>query len=150
MRRLTVSTQEEATAALAQIRSGERTLEDLAREKSLDLTSKSAGGDLGWLPRGLESSQFDDAAFRLSTGEISEPVVTPQGWEVLELVGKETRPLTEEQFDRLKAKTMDQWMREARDRSATLRRSSRAAAGAPSGAPIRVSCTVAPVGDRCV
>jgi parvulin-like peptidyl-prolyl isomerase len=121
VRRLTVSTQEEATAALADIRSGERTLEDLTREKSLDLTSKSAGGDLGWLPRGLESSQFDDAAFRLSTGEISEPVVTPQGWEVLELLGKETRPLTEEQLDRLKAKTMDQWIREARD-SPTVRK----------------------------
>jgi len=121
VRRLTLSSQEEATAALAQVRSGERTLEDLAQEKSIDLTSKSAGGDLGWLPRGLESSQFDEAAFRLAIGEISDPVVTPQGWEVLELLGKETRALTDEQIDRLKAKTMDQWMREARD-SPTVRR----------------------------
>ncbi|SRR5579885_3056319 len=125
VRRLTLGSQEDATAALAQIRSGERTLEDLAREKSIDLTSKSAGGDLGWLPRGLESSQFDEAAFRLAPGEISDPVVTPQGWEILELLGKEVRPLTDDQLDRLKAKTMDQWMREAREGPSVRRELSR-------------------------
>src|SRR5262245_51295309 len=80
-RRLTVATQEEATAALAAIHSGEQTLEDLARDKSLDLLSKQAGGDLGWLPRGVDSPQFDDAAFLLREGEVGEPVVSPQGWE---------------------------------------------------------------------
>ena len=79
-RRLTVATQEDATAALAQIRSGEATLEDVAREKSQDLLSKSQGGDLGWLPRGIESPQFDEQAFRLGIGEIGDPVTTPQGW----------------------------------------------------------------------
>ncbi len=114
VRRLTVGTQEEATAALAQIRSGEKTLEELAREKSLDLTSRNAGGDLGWLPRGLESPQFDEAAFRLQVGEISEPVVTPQGFEILQVLGKETRPVAPDQFDRLSLRRMEQWLRQAR------------------------------------
>jgi parvulin-like peptidyl-prolyl isomerase len=120
-RRLTVSTQEEATAALAQIRSNERTLEDLAREKSIDLLSKTAGGDLGWLPRGIDSPQFDDAAFRLSVGEIGDPVLTAQGWEVLQLLEKESRPLSEEHLDRIKAKAMDEWLRDARDGPAVRR-----------------------------
>jgi len=121
VRRLTVSTQEEATAALAQIRSGERTMEDLAREKSIDLLSKTAGGDLGWLPRGIDSPQFDDAAFRLSVGEIGDPVLTSQGWEVLQLLEKETRPLSEEHLDRIKAKAMDEWLRDAREGPAVRR-----------------------------
>jgi len=120
-RRLTVATQEEATAALAQIRSGERTLADLAQEKSIDLLSKSNAGDLGWMPRGIDSPQFDDTAFRISVGEISDPYVSPQGWEIIELLGKETRPVTDEQMDRLKARVMDQWMRDARE-SPTVRR----------------------------
>jgi len=120
-RRLTVSTQEEATAALAQIRSNERTLEDLAREKSIDLLSKTAGGDLGWLPRGIDSPQFDDAAFRLSVGEIGDPVLTAQGWEVLQLLEKESRPLSEEHLDRIKGKAMDEWLRDAREGPAVRR-----------------------------
>jgi len=121
VRRLTVGTQEEATAALAQIRTGEKTLEELAREKSLDLTSRNAGGDLGWLPRGIESTQFDDAAFRLQIGEISEPVVTPQGFEILELLGKETRPVSPDQLDRLSLRRMEQWLRQAREDPAVRR-----------------------------
>jgi parvulin-like peptidyl-prolyl isomerase len=115
VRRLIVATQEEATAALAQIRSGEATLEELAREKSLDLLSKSAGGDLGWLPRGIESPQFDEAAFRLAVGELSEPVVTPLGWEIIQVLEKAQRPLSEEHLDRLKTRAMDDWLRQARD-----------------------------------
>jgi len=121
VRRLTVSTQEEGTAALAQIRSNERTMEDLARERSIDLLSKTAGGDLGWLPRGIDSPQFDDAAFRLSVGEISDPVLTAQGWEVLQLLEKETRPLSEEHLDRIKGKAMDEWLRDAREGPAVRR-----------------------------
>ncbi|HEY7062793.1 MAG TPA: peptidylprolyl isomerase [Chloroflexota bacterium] len=113
--RITVGTQEEATAALAQIRSGEQSFEDVARDKSKDLTSKNQGGDLGWLPRGLESPQFDDQAFRLGVGEIGEPVTTPQGWEIIQVLDKGERPLTPEQLDRLKNKRFDDWLKTTRD-----------------------------------
>lgn len=114
-RRITLGTQEDATAALAQLRSGEATFEDLAREKSKDLTSQSQGGDLGWLPRGIESAQFDDQAFRLGVGELGDAVTTPQGWEILQVVEKGQRALTPEQLDRLKNKAYDQWIRTTRD-----------------------------------
>ena len=114
-RRITLGTQEDATAALAQLRSGEATFEDLAREKSKDLTSQSQGGDLGWLPRGLESTQFDDQAFRLGIGELGDPVTTPQGWEIIQVLEKGQRALTPEQLDRLQTKAFDQWLRTTRD-----------------------------------
>jgi parvulin-like peptidyl-prolyl isomerase len=120
-RRLTVATQEEATAALAQIRSGESAFEDVAREKSLDLLSKSEGGDLGWLPRGIDSTTFDEQAFRLAVGEISEPFVTPAGWEVVQILEKEQRPLRPEHLDRLKQKAFDDWLRRERDDPAVRR-----------------------------
>jgi len=114
-RRITLGTQEEATAALAQLRSGEAEFEDIARDKSKDLTSQSQGGDLGWLPRGLESTQFDDQAFRLGVGELGDPVTSPQGWEILQVLEKGQRALTPEQLDRLKSKAYDQWIRTTRD-----------------------------------
>jgi parvulin-like peptidyl-prolyl isomerase len=120
-RRITLGTQEDATAVLAQLRSGEATFEDLARDKSKDLTSQSQGGDLGWLPRGLESTQFDDQAFRLGVGELGDPVTTPQGWEIIQVLEKGQRALTPEQLDRLKSKAFDQWLRTTRD-DGTVRR----------------------------
>jgi parvulin-like peptidyl-prolyl isomerase len=114
-RRITVSTQEDATAVLAQIRTGEARFEDLAREKSIDLLSKNEGGDLGWLPRGIDSTQFDEQAFRLAVGEISEPYVTPTGWEIIEILEKGERPLRADHLDRLKQRAMDDWLRRARD-----------------------------------
>ena len=70
---------------------------------------------LGWLPRGIDSPQFDDAAFRLSVGEISETVLASQGWEVLQLLEKESRPLSDEHLDRIKGKAMEDWLKDARE-----------------------------------
>jgi len=149
-RRITLSSQEDATAVLAQLRSGEATFEDLARDKSKDLTSQSQGGDLGWLPRGIESAQFDDQAFRLGVGELGDAVTTPQGWEIIQVLEKGQRALTPEQLDRLKSKAFNDWLNAARNdgsvrreldkdkrdwvmRQASGGRSSATAAGQPSG-----------------
>jgi hypothetical protein len=120
-RRITLTTQEDATAALAQIRSGEAQFDDLAREKSRDMTSQSQGGVLDWLPRGIESTQFDDQAFRLGVGELGDAITTPQGWEIIQVLDKGQRALTPEHLDRLKQKAYDQWIRTTRD-DGTVRR----------------------------
>lgn len=53
----------------------------LAKEFSVEAVTKSKGGDLGWLPRGyvdrllgVNSPIFEDIAFSLSAGMVSEPV----------------------------------------------------------------------------
>jgi len=58
---------------------------------------------------------------RIEAGEIGDPVLTAQGWEVLQLLEKESRPLSEEHLDRIKAKAMDEWLRDARDGPAVRR-----------------------------
>ncbi len=57
----------------------------LARASSDDDGSKSGGGDLGWIERGLMAGAFEDAVFAMSSGEIRGPVKTDFGWHVIQL-----------------------------------------------------------------
>lgn len=48
---------------------------DLAREVSLDVSSREAGGDYGWIPRKVAfESRLDEEAFSLDIGTVSEPI----------------------------------------------------------------------------
>ncbi len=56
---------------------------DLAREYSQDSGSASAGGDLGWFRRGGFAEEFEDAAFSLLEGAISDVVETVFGYHII-------------------------------------------------------------------
>ncbi len=55
----------------------------LAKELSEDRRSKINGGDLGWFGRGRRTPEFEEAAFALQDGEISELVKSRFGWHVI-------------------------------------------------------------------
>lgn len=59
----------------------------LATQDSDDLGSKRQGGDLGWLQKGVTNAAFENALFALKQGEISKPVLTPDGYDILWLRG---------------------------------------------------------------
>lgn len=59
----------------------------LATTDSDDLGSKRQGGDLGWLQKGVTNAAFENALFALKQGEISKPVLTPDGYDILWLRG---------------------------------------------------------------
>ncbi len=60
-----------------------------AADYSEDPGSKDNGGDLGVVKRGTFIAEFEEAAFELSAGEISEPVKTPFGFHIIELISKQ-------------------------------------------------------------
>ncbi|MCH5307550.1 MAG: peptidylprolyl isomerase [Prevotella sp.] len=57
--------------------------EELAKKVSQDPGSARNGGMLGWFPRHRMVKEFEDAAFALQPGEMSEPVQTPFGWHII-------------------------------------------------------------------
>jgi len=63
---------------------------DLARAESNDSGSSGKGGDLGFLAHGQTVPSFDEAAFALPTGELSQPVKTDYGYHIIKV--EERRP----------------------------------------------------------
>ncbi|MBC8313116.1 MAG: peptidylprolyl isomerase [Candidatus Cloacimonetes bacterium] len=59
-----------------------RNFEELAKEYS-DCPSGKNGGDLGYFARGQMVKPFDEVAFSLEVGEISEPVLTKFGYHLI-------------------------------------------------------------------
>ena len=56
---------------------------DVAKAESDDRGSSARGGELGWFGKGMMVKQFEEAAFRMKVGQISEPVRTQYGWHIL-------------------------------------------------------------------
>src|SRR5205085_4301273 len=54
-----------------------------AKRFSGDSASASQGGELGWFRRGVMVKEFEDVAFRIRPGEISDPVETPFGFHII-------------------------------------------------------------------
>jgi len=75
--------------------SGERTMEDLAREFGQDT---SPDGDLGWFGRCDFDPEFEKAAFGLEAGQISDVIRTRFGYHVIRLVERRRVPLDNPQL----------------------------------------------------
>src|SRR3954452_12390039 len=71
---------------------------ELARKNSDDEASNKNGGDLDYFGRGRMVAEFDQVAFTLAPGQISDLVKTQYGYHIIKVVDKKaatTRPLAE-------------------------------------------------------
>lgn len=73
---------ETAEQLRAEIEAG-ASFEDLAKEHSTDPGSGAQGGDLGCHTRGAFVGPFDEAAWSLPPGQLSEPIQTQFGWHLV-------------------------------------------------------------------
>jgi len=77
-----VQKQSEAIAILDKIRQGEK-FGKLARELSVDSGSAKRDGNLGYFGRGKMVKEFENVAFSLEVGKISEPIKTQYGYHII-------------------------------------------------------------------
>lgn len=88
-------------SVLAALKNGEDFAE-VAKRFSDDPGSRDKGGDLGFFERRMMVPQFDEAAFNLEVGQISDVIETSFGLHVIKLTEKEPYPSYDEDRENLK------------------------------------------------
>ncbi len=99
---------------------------ELAKANSDDPVSSVNGGDLGWLNPGETVEGFAAVMHRLKIGEISQPVTTPFGVHLIEVLERREQQLDDaagrsNALNQIRARKSDeryeQWLRRLRDES---------------------------------
>ncbi|MEF9427425.1 MAG: peptidylprolyl isomerase, partial [Candidatus Mariimomonas ferrooxydans] len=91
-----------AEEILKRIKAGEDFAE-LATEFSEDKGSKGKGGNLGFFPRDRMAKPFEDAAFSLKPGEVSDIIETKFGYHIIKL--EERKEAKQQSFEDVKKET---------------------------------------------
>lgn len=99
--------------------------EELARLHSED-ASAASGGDLGWVSPGDTVPEFERAMNALQPGQISEPIQTPFGWHLIQVLARRTEDVSRDRQrllarQALRSRKSDEayqeWLRQLRDRT---------------------------------
>ena len=85
-RAITAADSADAKARIDAVRAeivGGAKFEDVAKRSSADSASGANGGVLGRGGRGRFTPKFEETAYALKPGELSQPVLTPFGWHII-------------------------------------------------------------------
>ncbi|HET9701777.1 MAG TPA: peptidylprolyl isomerase, partial [Burkholderiales bacterium] len=98
---------------------------DLARLQSED-GSAANGGDLGWISPGDTVPEFERAMDALRPNQVSDPVQSPFGWHLIQVLERRTQDVTKDRQrlvarQAIRARKADEayqeWLRQLRDRA---------------------------------
>ena len=83
----------------------------------LTVAKRPALVDLGWFGTGAMVPEFETAAFALEkSGDFTtEPVQSSFGYHIIQLVAKQDRPLTADQYQAAKDKVFSEWLTAAKE-----------------------------------
>lgn len=99
--------------------------EDLAKLYSNDF-SASKGGDLGWIYPGDTVPEFERAMNALQPGQISEPIESPFGYHLIQVIERKMDDVSQERQrlaarlalrERKQQEATEEWLRQLRDRA---------------------------------
>jgi parvulin-like peptidyl-prolyl isomerase len=115
-RHILLATREEAERILSQLEAGED-FATLAREHSNDVSTRDVGGDLGFFPPGvLTSDAVETAAFALQPGQVSGVVESELGFHVVQVVERmPDQDVSPENLRLLRDKAVRGWLNELRE-----------------------------------
>jgi foldase protein PrsA len=114
VRQILVSTAAQAQQVKKQLDAG-GDFAALAKQYSLDESSKTNGGDLGWAPKGRFDPQFEAVAFQLKVGQVSDVVQTQFGYHLIKVEGHESaRELPPELLQNARQQAFLTWLQAVR------------------------------------
>lgn len=94
-----VKTEDDAKKVAERLKRGEN-FAKIAKEKSIDTNSAKAGGDLGFLSRDQLSPEHEMVVTRLMKGDVSTPIRTKHGFDIIKITDKKTGTVVE--FEKVK------------------------------------------------
>ncbi len=109
-RHILVATQDEANQLLVRLQSGED-FAALAAQYSLDSSSSSNGGDLGWFTsEELLEPTLSQIAFQLQPGQIAGPIQTSLGYHIIQMIEIAQREIDPEKRAQLGQSRFESWL----------------------------------------
>lgn len=118
-----LDTEEEAIEVIERWEAGE-SFSDLAVELSKDQSTAELGGEMGWFPRGSLDALWEQDAFNLEVGTLSDPLpmyadeqdvssgdaILIQGFYVIYVPERQIREISEESLEIIKANALMDWL----------------------------------------
>ena len=105
-----VDTKDLADQIYAELQAGAN-FEETAKEQSNDTATAENGGDLGWFTKGQMVKEFEDVAFSLQPGQISQPFQTQYGWHIVKVLETDPdRAMTDQQLTQYRDAIVKNWV----------------------------------------
>ncbi|MBI2908170.1 MAG: peptidylprolyl isomerase [Chloroflexi bacterium] len=105
---------DKANEALAKLKGG-ATFAAVVKEYTKNEKLLEKQGDMGWLPRGVMTQEFDQIAFGLEPGSFGQPFTDAAGLYVIKVEEKVTaRKIDDEPREKLKDAVLKKWLTEER------------------------------------